>query len=50
MKPKKAMKPVKLTKIEHALLVLAEMMEVPNHDQYQIKNRILEILGYEALK
>ena len=42
---------MKLTKIEHALLYIADMMENPMHDQYQIKNQVLNILGlYEKTK
>lgn len=40
---------VKLSRIEKAIVNLADMMEDPNHDQYMILKTTLEILGLELL-
>lgn len=45
--PKKKLKTVKLSKIERAILLLADYMEDPMHDEYKIKMQVLDILGYE---
>lgn len=47
-KPKK-MKFEDLPAVHQAIIHLAELMENPNHDQYQIKKTILEVLGYEYI-
>lgn len=37
----------KLSKVERAIILLADYMEHPNHDQYHIQKHVLDILGYE---
>lgn len=45
----KKIKPVKLSRIEKAILRLAAYMEDPMHDQYHICDEITDILGYEYI-
>ncbi len=33
-----------------AILELADYLEKPNHDQYKVKQHIMEILGIEFIK
>lgn len=40
----------KITQIEKAIIYLAEFMENPFHDQYQIKNQVMDILGVKEVK
>lgn len=46
---KKKRKFHKLTRIEKSLILLADYMEDPTHDRYQMKKMILDILGLELL-
>jgi len=45
----KKIRTVKLSRIEQAIFCLAGFMEMPDHDSYQVKNAILDILGYEPI-
>ncbi len=40
----------KLTKVEQALVYIADMIEDPNHDQYKIKQVVLDLLGLELIE
>ena len=43
-------KQIKLNKIERAILLLAEYLENPQHDQFKVRQHILEMLGLEEVK
>jgi len=40
----------RVTKVERGLIVLANYLEDPCHDQYRVRDQILEILGLEEIK
>ena len=44
------MRAVKLTKVERAIIALAEHLEANPWNQYKIKQEILDILGYEFVR
>ncbi|MES2060234.1 MAG: hypothetical protein V4438_04355 [Patescibacteria group bacterium] len=46
-KPKSKERIAKLSKVEKAIVYLAEMMQDPMHDQYRIRAQVIDILGYE---
>lgn len=43
------MKKAKLTKVEEAIIYLAEMLENPLHNEYKVKRAVLDILGYTTM-
>lgn len=47
MKTNPTRKSAGLNKYEKALILLAEYMEDPMHDQYRIKAQVLDMLGLE---
>lgn len=43
-------RPYKPTRIEEAILALAEYLEDPNHDNYKVSEDIANILGIEFIE
>lgn len=46
----KKKKNVHLTKIEQAILLLAEYLEDPTHDQFRVFEHVADVLGYRVRK
>lgn len=47
--PSTKKKAKKLSRIEQALILLAEYMQDPVHDQYMVKAQVLDILGLQEV-